>query len=48
MFDRLDYESSNKLLVYMLLDDKPHLKFDYGLDFIDGFTYYLMNVEVNK
>ena len=48
MFDGLDYESSNKLLISMLLDDKLPLKFDYSLDFIDGFTYYLMNVEVNK
>lgn len=45
MFDGLDYESSNKLLISMLVDDKLPLKFDYSLEFIDGFICYLRSVE---
>lgn len=45
-FENLDYESANKLLISMLLDDKLILKYDYySLDFINGFIYYLRNVE---
>ena len=46
LFDGLDYESSNKLLISMLLDDNLPLKYDFSLDYIDGFIHYLRNMEV--